>query len=200
MSNTIDFYFDFSSPYGYLASLRIDEIAARHGRKVNWKPFLVGATFSITGQQSLVHTPMLGEYSILDMHRSARLQGAKICMPEGFPKGTLSCCRAFYLLADDQPEQALVLAKAIYKVIFDEGRDGTQFDVIAELADNLGIDSKALITGIQSQPIKDRLKAETQAAIDRGVFGSPFIFVDDEPFWGNDRLEQVERWLENGGW
>jgi 2-hydroxychromene-2-carboxylate isomerase len=200
MSNSIDFYFDFYSPYGYLASLRIDEIAARHGCRVNWKPFMLGATFSITGHQALTNTPMMSEYVLLDMKRSARLQGANIQMPEDFPKAALSCSRAFYYLVDEQPEAAVALAKAIYRAIFDEGRDGTDIDVIAELASGLGIDAKTLVPALQDQSIKDRLKAETQAAIDRGVFGSPFIFVGDEPFWGNDRLDQLDRWLETGGW
>lgn len=200
MTNSIDFYFDFYSPYGYLASLRIDEIAARHGCRVNWRPFMLGATFSITGHQPLTETPMMAEYTLLDLERSARLQSANFRLPDDFPKAALSCCRAFYLLADDQPEQAVALAKAIYAAIFGEGRDGTDIVLIAKLAADLEIDAEALVESIQTQSIKDRLKAETQAAIDRGVFGSPFIFVGDQPFWGNDRLEQVDRWLDTGGW
>jgi 2-hydroxychromene-2-carboxylate isomerase len=200
MTNSIDFYFDFYSPYGYLASLRIDEIAARHGCRVIWRPFMLGATFSITGHQPLTETPMMAEYTLLDLERSARLQSANFRLPDDFPKAALSCCRAFYLLVDDQPEHAVALAKAIYAAIFGEGRDGTDIVLIAKLAANLEIDAEALVEGIQTQSIKDRLKAETKAAIDRGVFGSPFIFVGDQPFWGNDRLEQVDRWLDTGGW
>ena len=200
MSRSIDFYFDFYSPYGYLASLRIDEIAARHGCRVNWKPFMLGATFSITGHQPLTNTPMMSEYALLDMERSARLQTANFRMPDDFPKAALSCSRAFYYLLDEQPEEAVALAKAIYNAIFGEGRDGTNIDLIAELASNIGIDAKALVPALQDPAIKDRLKAETQAAIDRGVFGSPFIFVGEEPFWGNDRLDQLDRWLDTGGW
>ena len=161
---------------------------------------MLGATFSITGHQPLTNTPMMAEYTLLDLQRSARLQNADIRMPDDFPKAALSCCRAFYLLVDEQPEAAVALAKAIYQAIFGEGMDGTDIGLIAELAGNLGIDSEALLAGIQSQSIKDRLKAETQAAIDRGVFGSPFVFVGDEPFWGNDRLDQLDRWLDTGGW
>ena len=200
MSSSIDFYFDFYSPYGYLASLRIDEIAARHGCRVNWKPFMLGATFSITGHQPLTNTPMMSEYALLDMERSARLQAANFRMPDDFPKAALGCSRAFYYLLDEQPEAAVALAKAIYNAIFGEGRDGTNIDLIAELATNIGIDAKALVPALQDPVIKDRLKAETQAAIDRGVFGSPFIFVGEEPFWGNDRLDQLDRWLDTGGW
>jgi len=200
MSSEIDFYFDFYSPYGYLASLRIDEIAARHGRRVNWKPFMLGATFSITGHQPLIDTPMMADYTLLDLQRSARLQAANFRMPDDYPKAALSCSRAYYLLVDEQPEQAVALAKAIYKAIFGEGKDGTRIELIAELARNLEIDAEALVPAMQTQPIKNRLKAETQAAINRGVFGSPFIFIGDEPFWGNDRLDQLDRWLETGGW
>jgi len=200
MSSKIDFYFDFYSPYGYLASLRIDEIAARHGRRVNWKPFMLGATFSITGHQPLIDTPMMADYTLLDLQRSARLQAANFRMPDDYPKAALSCSRAYYLLVDEQPEQAVALAKAIYKAIFGEGKDGTRIELIAELARNLEIDAEALVPAMQTQPIKNRLKAETQAAINRGVFGSPFIFIGDEPFWGNDRLDQLDRWLETGGW
>lgn len=200
MSDGIDFYFDFYSPYGYLASLRIDAIAERHGRTAHWKPFMLGATFAITGHQPLTSTPMMGDYARLDLQRSARLQQAEIQMPREFPKAALSCCRAYYLLLDLQPEQAVALARAIYHAIFGEGRDGTDPALIGELARELGIDDAALLAGIQTPAIKDRLKAETQSAIERGVFGSPFIFVDDQPFWGNDRLEQVDRWLATGGW
>ena len=200
MSNSIDFYFDFYSPYGYLASLRIDELAARHGCRVNWKPFMLGATFSITGHQPLTNTPMMSDYALLDMKRSARLHGADFQMPDDFPKAALSCSRAFYYLVDEQPEAAVALAKAIYHAIFGAGRDGTDIEVITELASGLDIDVDALVPALQDQSIKDRLKAETQAAIDRGVFGSPFIFIGDEPFWGNDRLDQIEHWFETGGW
>jgi 2-hydroxychromene-2-carboxylate isomerase len=200
MSDIIDFYFDFYSPYGYLASLRIDEIAARHGCRVNWKPFMLGATFSITGHQPLTNTPMMADYTLLDLQRSARLQGAKLKMPDEFPKAALTCSRAFYVLVDDQPEAAVALAKAIYNAIFGEGKDGTQIELIADLARDLEIDAEALVPALQTQSIKDRLKAETEAAINRGVFGSPFVFNGEEPFWGNDRLDQLDRWLQTGGW
>ena len=84
--------------------------------------------------------------------------------------------------------------------IFALGKDGTLPDRIAELAKQNGIDSEALLESIQTPEIKQRLKDETRNAIERGVFGSPFFFVDQQPFWGNDRLDQLDRWLETGGW
>lgn len=200
MSKVIDFYFEFYSPYAYLASHRIDDIGERHGCQVNWRPFMLGATFSITGHQPLVDTPMMGEYSLLDMQRNARLHNVPFQMPAEFPKVSLSCARAFYALVDNQPEQAKALAKVIYHEIFALGNDGTQPETIARLAKENGIDSDALLESIQTPEIKQRLKDETNIAIERGVFGAPFFFVDQQPFWGNDRLDQLDRWLETGGW
>lgn len=200
MAAPLEFYFDFYSPYGYLASARIDEIASRHGREVIWRPFMVGAAFSLTGSRPLLDTPMLGDYSMHDMQRCARLQGLPFKLPEVFPKAALAPARAFYWLVDSQPETARQLARAVYQATFAEGRDGSSADLVAELAEPLGVDRQQLLEAIQRPEVKERLKQETEAAVARGVFGSPFIFVDDEPFWGNDRLEQVERWLATGGW
>lgn len=200
MPSPIEFYFDFYSPYGYLASQRIDEIAAFHGREIIWRPFLLGPAFAATGHQPLLDTPMMGEYVARDFQRCARLQGVPFNMPREFPKAALAPSRAYYWLLDDQPEQARTLAKAVYRATFGEGKDGTQPALVAELAKPLGIDSEALLTAIQSAEVKTRLKVENQAALGRGVFGSPFIFIDDEPFWGNDRLDQIDRWLATGGW
>lgn len=200
MSNAIDFYFEFYSPYAYLASHRIDDIAAKNGYSVNWRPFMLGATFSITGHGPLTDTPLMGEYSLLDMERNARLYNVPFQMPAEFPKVSLSCARAFYALVDDQPEQAKALAKGIYHEIFSLGNDGTQPETIARLAKENGIDAEALLESIQTPEIKQRLKYETENAIKRGVFGAPFFFVDQQPFWGNDRLDQLDRWLETGGW
>lgn len=200
MAAPLEFYFDFYSPYGYLAAARIDAIAGQHGREVIWRPFLVGATFAVTGARPLVDVPLLGDYSLHDMRRCAREQGVPFQLPENFPKGALAPARAFYWLTDEQPEQAKALARAVYHATFGEGRDGTDPQLVAELAVPLGIDREQLLAAIQSPEVKARLKQETEAAVERGVFGSPYIFVDDEPFWGNDRLEQIDRWLATGGW
>jgi 2-hydroxychromene-2-carboxylate isomerase len=200
MATPIEFYFDFFSPYGYLASSRIDELAAKHGREVIWRPFLVGATFAVTGSRPLVDIPLIAEYSLHDMQRCARLQGVPFKLPDGFPKAALAPSRAFYWLTDEQPEQAKRLARRVYNATFSEGRDGSDPQLVAELGETIGIDANDLLEAIQRPDVKTRLKQETEAALTRGVFGSPTIFVDGEPFWGNDRLEQVDRWLETGGW
>ena len=196
MPDPIDFYFDFSSPYGYLASTRIDAIAARHGRKVTWRPFVLGAAFKVTGQQPLVEQPLRGEYAKRDFARSARLLGVPLKLPAPFPFFGLAASRACYWVAD--AARARALAKGIYHAAFGEGRDVTPVASVAEIARGLGIDG--VEQGVEKPETKAKLREATDEALSRGVFGSPFFIVDGEPFWGHDRLEHVERWLATGGW
>lgn len=200
MPEPIDFYFDFYSPYGYLASLQIDQLAARFGREVRWCPFMLGAVFKVEGLAPLVDIPLVGEYARNDFARSARLLGAPFVLPEGFPKAALAPSRAYYWITDRDAGAARRFAKRVYPAVFAEGRDVTEPAVTADLAAQVGIDGDELSAALQEPAVKDRLKQETAHAIERGVCGSPFIFVDGEPFWGNDRLWQVEKWLQTSGW
>ena len=108
MSDSLDFYFDFSSPYGYLASERIDGIAAKHGRSVAWRPMLLGAVFQKIGGSPLVNQPMKGPYSKHDMLRSARLHGIAFNVPDNFPVNSIAACRAYYWLADGDPPRPTI--------------------------------------------------------------------------------------------
>ncbi len=200
MSDSLDFYFDFSSPYGYLAAERIDGIAAKHGRSVTWRPMLLGAVFQKIGGSPLVDQPMKGPYSRLDMLRSARLHGIVFNVPDNFPVNSIAACRAYYWLAGSDPGTAHDLAQALYRGYFVENRDLSRPETVVGAAQALGVDGDALVAAVQDQAIKDRLRAENDAAIERGVFGSPTVFVGDEMFWGHDRLEVIDRWLETGGW
>ena len=200
MSGSVDFYFDFSSPYGYLASERIDGLAAKHGRSVAWRPMLLGAVFQKIGGSPLVNQPMKGPYSQHDMLRSARLHGIVFNVPDNFPVNSIAACRAYYWLAGSDAATARDFALALYRGYFVENRDLSQPEIVVEAAQALGVDGDALVAAVQDQAIKDRLRAENDAAIERGVFGSPTVFVGDEMFWGHDRLEMIDRWLETGGW
>jgi 2-hydroxychromene-2-carboxylate isomerase len=196
----IEFYFEFASPYGYLASTRIDAIAARHGREVAWHPIMLGAAFKLTGAQPLVHTPLKGDYMMRDLPRFARLLDVPFKAPPVMPANSLAASRACIWLAQDDPHRAKALAQAVFHAHWGEGRDIARPDGIADVAESLGIKRAALLAAVADPAIKERLKQATEAAIERGVFGSPFVFVDGEPFWGADRLDQVERWLAAGGW
>ncbi|HEY7744290.1 MAG TPA: 2-hydroxychromene-2-carboxylate isomerase [Burkholderiales bacterium] len=200
MANPIDFYFDFSSPYGYLASTRIEAVAAKHGRNVTWRPHLLGAVFKINGQQPLASIPLKGVYTAHDLARSARLLKVPFKLPTKFPVGATAPSRAFYWVSDRDPALAKRLAQALYHAYFAEDRDISSPEVTANIAAKTGVDRAALAQALEDPAVKERLRTEVDAAIERGVFGSPYIVVDGEPFWGADRLDQVDRWLETGGW
>ena len=196
----IDFYFDFSSPYGYFASTAIDALAAKHGRSVTWRPILLGAVFKITGGQPLPTIPLKGSYAAHDLARTARRLKIAFKMPGRFPVSGTAPSRAFYWVADRDPALARKLAQALFHAYFAEDRDISNPEVTGNVAAKLGVDKAELTQALNDPAIKERLKTEVDAAIERGVFGSPYIVIDGEPFWGSDRLDQVEKWLETGGW
>jgi len=196
----IDFYFDFGSPYGYFASHRIDALAARHGRTVDWRPYLLGAAFKLNGRKPLAEQPLVRDYAVHDMKRTARAMDIPFVLPAIFPISGVPACRAFYWIRDTRPAVAAPFARAVLAAYFAEDRDIADPQVVADIGAGFGLELEALRAALQDPAVKDRLRRETDAAIERGVFGSPFVIVDGEPFWGNDRLDQVERWLESGGW
>jgi 2-hydroxychromene-2-carboxylate isomerase len=200
MANPIDFYFDFSSPYGYFASTKIDALAAKHGRAVIWRPILLGAVFKITGGQPLATIPLKNSYSAHDMARSARLLNVPFKLPTKFPVAGQAPSRAFYWVGDKDPALAKKLAHALYHAYFAEDRDISNPEVTSNVAAKLGLDKGEVSQALNDPAVKERLRIEVDAAIERGVFGSPYIVIDGEPFWGADRLDQVEKWLATGGW
>jgi 2-hydroxychromene-2-carboxylate isomerase len=199
MPEPIDFYFDFSSPYGYIASTRIAGLAARHARSVRWRPFLIGAVYKATGYQPLEIAPKK-DYLFRDVPRHARFHGVRLAFPPSFPEGLIAAARAVYWIEDQAPEKAGPFAEAAYRAYWAEGRKLAEPKVVAEVAAQQGFPAEQVLAALGDPAVKERLKTENEAAIARGVFGSPFIFVDGEPFWGSDRLEQVESWLATGGW
>lgn len=201
MTAPLDFYFDFSSPYAYIAAMRIDALAAKHGRDVNWHPMLLAFAFKAIGTQPLVQYPIKGDYARHDFLRSARELDIPLALPEKFPVGTVAAARAVMWLKQQLPDQAVPFAKAIFQAYFVAGRDISAPDVVYAVAGELGIDVAALQAGCESEAIKAALKQAVDDAVSqRGVFGAPFIFADGEPFWGADRLDMLDRWLARGGW
>ncbi len=195
----IDFYFDFSSPYGYFAAEKIDAIAARHGRTVLWHPFLLGVTFKVTGLAPLPTIPLKGAYSMHDIERSARYFGLPYHQPSAFPIPTQHAARAFLWLNDRNPAKAREFGLAAYRAFFVDDVNISDPAALLDIAAGLGIDRDELSAVLSGTEIKARLAAEVDLAMSRGVFGSPFVIVDGEAFWGADRLPQVERWLAEGG-
>ncbi|MBI4182531.1 MAG: 2-hydroxychromene-2-carboxylate isomerase [Proteobacteria bacterium] len=200
MPEPIAFYFDFASPYGYFAATRIDGIARAHGREVAWRPIALGATFKLTGMKPTVEQPLRAAYFRRDIQRFARLLGVPFRMPQAMPMNGLAAGRAFWWLNDERPEAAKRLAFAVLEEHWGRGRDLSDAAAVARLAGGLGIDPAALLAAVQDPAVKARFRDETERSMALGVFGSPYVIVDGEPFWGADRLDQVERWLATGGW
>ena len=196
----LDFYFDFSSPYGYLAAVQIEELAARHGRRVAWKPFLLGAVYKKIGGQPLVGQPLKGDYSVRDMQRTARDLRVPLQFPPNFPFASVAACRAVYWRQAGDPTAAGDLVMALYRRAFAEGGDISTAEGVLQVAGSLGIERQELEAALQDPAVKEAARQEVEAAIERGVCGSPFIFVDEEPFWGADRLPVIDRWISQGGW
>jgi len=196
----IDFYFEFSSPYGYIASELAEALEQRIGRAMKWRPILLGPIFKITGQPPLVNVPMKGEYAKRDFARSARLHHVAYRHPDAFPIGTVAAARAFHWVADRDAGQARALAHALYRSYFTQNRDIGAPGAVVEIAASVGVDAASLKAALEDPALKERVKNEVDAAIAAGVFGSPFFVVDGEPFWGVDRIPMLEEWVKTGGW
>jgi 2-hydroxychromene-2-carboxylate isomerase len=201
MPAPIAFYFDFSSPYGYLATFRIEDVAARHGRSVDWHPILLGVVMKQTGMTPLVTQPIRGPYFRHDIERVARDYGAPFVWPQNFPLHSVAASRAHYWLKDRDPELAVGFAKKVYHAYWGEGRDVAKPQQIAdETCEALGIPADDMLAALGDDAVKDRLKDEVDRAIARGIFGSPMFDIDDELFWGCDKFAEIDRWLAKGGW
>ena len=199
MPAPIEFWFDFSSPYSYLASEKIEELAARYGRTVAFKPTLLGVIFRTTGGVPLTElVPPKANYFVHDFERSARFAGVPFRKPSVFPIATVNAARAFVWLQQRDEALAARFLHAAFRAYFAQDRNLAEPEVLAAVASEVGVDPVQLARGIQEPAIKDRLKALVDESIARGVFGAPTIFVDGEMFWGHDRLPQVERWLASG--
>ncbi len=200
MATPLDFYFEFASPYGYLASLSIDAIAAAHGREVTWRPIMLGAALKLTGGGPNVSLPLKGPYLLHDAPRFARRLGVPFRLPPVMPLNSLAASRAYWWLEAQDADMAKGFAQAAFHAHWGEGLDISTPEQVAEIGRALGLDAAEMIAATHDPAIKARLKEETDRSLARGVFGSPFVFVDGEPFWGADRLDQIERWLATGGW
>jgi len=198
MARPIDFYFDFSSPYSYLGAQLIEPLAARHGRSVTWRPVLLGAIFKVSGMAPLTEIPLKGDYSRVDFARSARFHGLPYRHPEPFPISTVNTARAMLWWLAEAPARAPDFARGALQAFFVENRPINDPAEIGRLTAELGGDAPALLAALQAPALKERLRAAVDEAVARGVFGAPFFFVDDEPFWGQDRLPQIARWLAEG--
>jgi 2-hydroxychromene-2-carboxylate isomerase len=202
MAAPLAFYFDFISPYGYFASLRIEELAARHGRTVEWRPMLLGvAVLKVMGLKPLLDTPLKGDYIRRDVLRHARRHGVRLGRDLNASVGNpLPPARAFYWVRRHHRALAPAMARALFHAFWAEGRDLSTPEAVGAIALPAGLTAGDVIAGAASDEAATLLRNAVGASIEAGIFGSPTVVVDGEPFWGADRLGDVEDWLATGGW
>lgn len=191
MSKCIEFYFDFGSPTSYLAHTQLPDIAAQAGAELIYKPVLLGGIFQATKNASPVTIPAKGAYVLRDLARFARRYDVPMRMNPHFPINTLSLMRMAIGLQQRQPQHFLPFVSAIYRATWVEGLNTGDAAVLRPVLERLGVDAEAVLALAQDEEVKVLLKVETEKAVKRGLFGLPTMFVGDEMFWGQDRLDFV---------
>ncbi len=198
----LHFYFDFISPFGYFASLRIEALAQRHGRAVEWHAMLLGVSvMKVMGLKPLLDTPLKGDYIRREAHRYMRRHGItlrrKLDDPVMDPR---AAGHAFHYVKHHQPALAAPLAHALYDAYWAQGLDLSTADAIAAVPLPAGLAPDWLRAGIASDEAGALLRSAVDASLKAGIFGSPTVVVDGEPFWGVQTLELADEWLARGGW
>ena len=188
---TLEFFYDFVSPYSYLASTRVEEVGRRAGATVRFRPFLLGGVLKATSNHAPVEIPAKFRWVQLDVARWAKRLGVPIAFPPQFPFSTVLAMRC--ALAAEKEGKLVPFTHAAYRAAWADRRDVTSPEVLAEVARSVGLDGPALVAA--APEYKAALAAQTDEAVRRGAFGAPAFFVGDQLFVGNDRLDFVEEAL-----
>jgi len=193
---TVDFYFDFSSPYSYLASTRLKRLEGL-GARIALHPVFLGGIMNELGITPPARRPghARAAYLLEDLQRWADVYGIAFAMPSVFPMNTLRALRAWSFVERERKEWDWM--HSIFDAVWGgAGLDVSQLDVLRDRAEAIGVDPQVLVREVESSEAKDRLKADTTSAIERGVFGVPTFFIGEEMYFGNDRIHFVEARLQ----
>lgn len=207
---TLEFFFDLASPYSYLAATQLEALCARTGANLEWKPMVLAAVFKSVGNSMPATVLPKARYMLTDLQRWARQYEVPFRMTSRFPVNALKPMRLI-VAAEGQgqgqgpgqgpsqgPSKTGPLSLALFRALWVEDRDITTPEEMRAIAAEVGLDGEALLARIEAPEVKDRLRAYTDEAIARGVFGAPALLVGPELFWGNDRLHFVEDALKGG--
>jgi 2-hydroxychromene-2-carboxylate isomerase len=190
---TVELYYDFSSPNAYFAALLLPAIAQRHGARVEWRPILLGGLFKLLGGPMTpgMTTPEKSAWSLVDLQRWSAKHGIPFRFASRFPLNTTRPLRIALVAAEHGLDHA-AFAQAVFRAYWAEDRDISDAAVLSEILTGLGADAAALLARTEEPAVKEALRAATDQARARGVFGVPTYFVGDELHFGKDRLDFVE--------
>lgn len=192
----VEFWYEFASTYSYPAAMRVERAAAEAGVALVWRPFLLGPIFGAQGWNDSPFNiyPVKGKYMWRDMARLCAAAGLALKQPVRFPQNGLKAARLALLGQDETwgPE----FTRRVYLANFAEQRDIADDAVLSDILSALGLDAAVFLARSSEQANKERLKAQTEEAIAKGIFGAPSFVVGDELFWGNDRLDAALDWAK----
>ena len=195
MSKTVEFFFDVGSPTAYLAWTQLPKLCAETGATLVYQPMLLGAVFQATGNVSPAAVPVKGSYMTADLTRFAKRYGVPFAHNPSFPINTLVLMRGAVGVQRRWPERFDTYLKAVFTALWVEQKNlGDPAVLMATLA-AAGFDPASMQTLVAEPLVKDTLRANTEAALARGVFGAPTMFVDETMFFGQDRLDFVREAL-----
>ncbi|WP_180007987.1 MULTISPECIES: 2-hydroxychromene-2-carboxylate isomerase [unclassified Acinetobacter] len=192
----IEFYFDVGSPYSYIGFHRIQHIAEQYQAEIIWKPMLLGGVFKATGNSSPMAVPAKARYSMIDLQRWAKLWQIPVQMNPYFPINTLQLMRLITAVQLFQSEEFLKVLTGIFNAMFGQPRNLNDLTTFMQLMQELGLGAEQVKQWLDDEKVKSELKVVTEEAIERGVFGAPSWFVNDELYWGVDHLHFVEDALQ----
>jgi 2-hydroxychromene-2-carboxylate isomerase len=195
MPKTVEFFFDFGSPTAYLAWTQLPKLAADAGAQLVWRPMLLGGVFKATGNASPAMVPAKGRWMNQDMARWARRYGVPLAMNPFFPINTLTLMRGATGLQLRQPADFERYVETVYRAMWEAPCNMGDPVVLAQVLQRAGFDVEALLALVSDAEVKAQLVATTEEAVARGVFGAPTMFVGEQMFFGQDRLDFVREAL-----
>jgi 2-hydroxychromene-2-carboxylate isomerase len=196
MTKTVEFFFDVGSPAADLAWTQLPRIGADAGARIDYRPMLLGGVFQATGNHSPATIPAKGRYMNVDLQRFAGRYGVPFSHNPFFPINTLTLMRIVTALQMRDEEQMRRCTDALFRAMWVDGKDMNDAGVVGQVLQAAGFDPADLLAQAGSPQVKERLKAVTQNAVERGVFGAPTFFVGSQMYWGQDRLDFVKQALE----
>jgi 2-hydroxychromene-2-carboxylate isomerase len=192
VAKSLDFYFDFTSPYGYIASQVIDDLAAKHGCATRWHAFMVTAAYKQFNATNPLTHPAKEKYFRHDIPRTAAHLGVPFKFPATWPENLVAAGRAFSSIEDRDPDAAKRFAKSAFRAYWADGKALADPEVVADIAAACGEDRAKLRAALDDGAVKQRFIEKGNAVLALGIFGSPQIVFNGEIFWGTDRLDQLE--------